>query len=147
MTPEELAQVLAFIVKATGRSVDDADDAEVWHRALRGLTYSDVTQAVEDHVAESTEYLTPARIRQRVRAIRQRRLQAAGAAPLPNADPANVAQYQAWLSAWRDAVASGTPPCEAVERADTATGAVCRPRPTRQIAPDVYVPQALTDTR
>ncbi len=88
MTPEETGRILGEIALCDNRKVDVPMVAQ-WHRMIGGLAYRDTSQAVVEYFAESTEYLKPADLIRRVKAIRERRITAA---PI-DAPPAEPGPY------------------------------------------------------
>lgn len=73
MTTEELTMLLARIQVLDNRQVD-ALTIEAWTPLMRNLPYLDAVEAVNAHFTESTAYLQPAHIHQRVREARRRAL-------------------------------------------------------------------------
>lgn len=88
MTPEETGRILGEIALCDNRKVDVPMVAQ-WHRMIGGLAYPDTSQAVVEYFAESTDYLKPADLIRRVKAIRERRVTAA---PI-DAPPAEPGTY------------------------------------------------------
>jgi len=85
MTQREVGILLNRITSVDGRRLVKGDPQtglkgtpETWLEILDGLTFRDCEQAVIEHYRHSTEWLTPAHIRQRVDAIRGERIRAVG---------------------------------------------------------------------
>lgn len=68
MTPVETAQLLTVISKLDNRQ-PDADTVRIWAKLLFQIELPDALQAVQDHMASSTEYLMPIHIMRGVKAI------------------------------------------------------------------------------
>lgn len=114
MTPEETGKLLATCASFDRRKVGPLD-VIAWNRAIGDLRYRDCEDAVIAHYTEGTEWIMPAHVRQRVRAIRAHRIEDAEV-PAPPAELAdNPAAYQAALHAARVAIADGADPGTAVE--------------------------------
>lgn len=69
MTLEETAQLLAIIATVDNRHVTE-ETILVWHELLADIPYDEARAATMDHLRTSTEYLTPALVTQRMRALR-----------------------------------------------------------------------------
>lgn len=109
MTPAETAKLLALCAAVDRRKVGDAD-VLAWHRILGDLRYADCEAAVIAHFSESTEWIMPAHVRNRVKEVRRIRVEDAGVpAPPPDLieDPE---RYRAWLRAATIRVADGEDP-------------------------------------
>ena len=89
MTPGDVGKLLGLMALADNRKPPDEDDEEgraamiaFWLEMIGDLPFADCAQAVRDHYRESREWIMPADIRHRVRAIRDQRLRVtADAAP------------------------------------------------------------------
>jgi hypothetical protein len=92
MTPEETSAVLATAALYDNRKVDSRT-VIMWHRAIGDLLYQDCENAVVAHYTETTDWLMPAHVRTRVKAIRRTRLEHE-IIPAPSAEPG---PYQAEL--------------------------------------------------
>ncbi|OAZ40924.1 hypothetical protein A9Z40_03000 [Microbacterium arborescens] len=86
MTGNELAVLLARIQVLDNRQVDELT-LQAWEPLMEGLAYADAVAAVNAHFRESTEYLKPAHIVQRVRASRLAALPATMSAARPECAP------------------------------------------------------------
>jgi hypothetical protein len=111
---KETGLLLARCASYDRRKVGDVD-VIAWLQVLGDLPFADCEQAVIGHYADSTEWIMPAHVRQRVRELRNRRLDGTKA-PAPPAELVdNPAAYQAALHAARVAIADGRDPQQAVE--------------------------------
>jgi hypothetical protein len=73
MTPADASRLLAIAAAFDRRTVGEAD-AVAWADALTGLDPRECAEAVRAHFRETTDYLMPAHVRERVRvAHRQQR--------------------------------------------------------------------------
>jgi len=105
MTAEEVGKLLGFAALYDNRKVD-VPDVVAWHRVLGDLPYTDAEDAVAAHYTDSTERLMPAHVRQRVKAIRGKRLDDAE----PHLEPPSGLDgpaYQRWLIDSRKRIADG----------------------------------------
>jgi hypothetical protein len=91
MTPAETAEVLAMAAAFDRRTVGRSDVA-AWHAVLGDLDAADVRAAVTEHYRDSRDWLMPADVRTRVKAIRKARLSAVPEG-VPDADPDNPVAY------------------------------------------------------
>lgn len=73
MTPDQLSALLTYISSIDGRHTPTLM-AEAWNDVIGHLPYEDAKQAVREHYRYSTEWLKPAHIVTRVRAIRKERI-------------------------------------------------------------------------
>lgn len=97
MTLPETIKLLAVAAAFDRRHIGEADSV-AWHAALAGLEYPDAEAAVIAHYRESREWIMPADVWGRVRAMRRDRL-AAVVIPAPEADPDLPGSYRAALTA------------------------------------------------
>ena len=109
MNAEETGRLLAKCASYDRRKIGEAE-VIAWLQVLGDLNYRDCEAAVVGHYTETTDWIMPAHVRQRVKAIRARRLDRAKI-PAPPAEllddwPA----YQAALHASRVAAADGRDP-------------------------------------
>lgn len=79
MNRSHTALVLAKIAALDSRSLDDPKGTttpilDTWHELIGHLRFEDCMQAVTEHRRESTEWLLPAHIITRVKAIRAARI-------------------------------------------------------------------------
>jgi hypothetical protein len=102
----EAATILAKIAAYDRRTVGEAD-VEAWTEALDGLvTVQDAMTAVRDHFRESSEWLMPVDIIKRSKALRFRRINAAG---YPDFPPGlTQAQEREWLRVWHASLGRGS---------------------------------------
>lgn len=109
MTIEETIDLLTVAAGFDRRTVGRGD-AVAWHAALGDLRFEDCQAAIVAHYTGTTDWLMPAHIRQRVRQIRDHRLDGTEV-PAPPAELVdNPPAYQAALHAARIAVAEGRDP-------------------------------------
>jgi hypothetical protein len=112
MKPHEAAALLAVASGIDNRK-PSAEAAESWAKTLKSLPLEDCREAVYDHYRESTDFLMPAHIVERVRKIRTARLADMGDVQPPAAieaiqDPDEFDRaYRAWLLDIRNRVARG----------------------------------------
>lgn len=101
MTVEEVIDLLTTAAAYDRRTVGETD-VIAWHRAVADLDVLDAQDAVVGHYSETTEWLMPAHVRKRVKAIRAAR---AAIDPVP-APPAELADRPAdYKAALQNAVA------------------------------------------
>lgn len=113
MTEEETLDLLTLMASYDRRKVGKAD-VKAWHAIAGDLRFTDGWQAVLGHYAESTEWMMPAHLRQRVAAIRQARLDAAGPTEIPQELADRPIEAREWLQRTRDAIADGAGPQRAI---------------------------------
>lgn len=116
MTPEETGKLLATVAAIDRRKVGTLD-VIAWHRIVGDLRYADCENAVMAHFAESTDWLMPAHVRQRVREMRARRIEDTEIPPPPPELADNPVAYNAALHAARVAAADDADPAEAISLA------------------------------
>lgn len=100
MTPEEVIDLLTTAAAYDRRKVGEAD-VLAWHAAVGDLDYLDSQNAVIGHYTESTEWLMPAHVRKRVKAIRAARV---ALTPVPAPPPELADRAEAYKQAIKDAV-------------------------------------------
>jgi hypothetical protein len=120
MTPDETVDPLTVAAAFDQRTVGEGD-AMAWHAVLGDLNFADAKQAILGYYADTRERIMPADVRQRVKAIQDRRLQdteipTAPLAALMDDPPA----YLAAVRAANAAIAAGRDP-ETAMRAVTRT--------------------------
>lgn len=110
MTPADAAELLSIAAAFDRRKIGHTD-ALAWAKALEGLNPRDCAQAITDHFKDSTEYLMPAHVRQRVQRLRTERIRAVPSTALEPADvdPNDVEAYQVARLALIRRVADGDP--------------------------------------
>lgn len=96
MTIEETIDLLTIAAGFDRRNIGEADSV-AWHLALADVAYPDAQAAVVAHYRESREFIMPADVWTRVKAVRRERL-AREVAPAPDADPDSPARYRAALA-------------------------------------------------
>lgn len=100
MTHDEVIDLLSTAAAYDRRKVGKAD-VIAWHAAVKDLDYLDAQDAVVGHYSENTDWLMPAHVRRRVKAIREARL-ARQILPAPDAELAD--EPGPYLEAIQDAV-------------------------------------------
>lgn len=109
MTVEEVGKLLGFAALYDSRRVE-VPDVMAWHRVVGDLPYADAEEAVAGHYRDSRERIMPADIRERVDAVRRRRLLEN---PPPDCPPEIVAQghdaYVDWHRKHGRAIANNEP--------------------------------------
>lgn len=105
MTADQVFDLLQMIAAADHRTVGKPD-VLLWQSAIGDLPFDDCVTAVGAHVRESTEWLKPAHVYQRVKAIRASRLEHATAVPAPAPD-ASPGEYRDYIRAATAQLASG----------------------------------------
>jgi hypothetical protein len=116
VTRNEVIDLLTLIASFDRRTAGKTDVA-AWQATVGDLAWPDAQAAVVEHYRESTEWLMPAHIRQRVAAMRQARLDAAGPTEIPEHLADRPLDARAWLQEARDAIADGREPPKAIEGA------------------------------
>ena len=106
MTIDETIDLLTAAAAFDRRTVGKAD-AVAWHTVVGDLPLDDCLVAVRGHYTDTTDWLMPAHVRQRVKAMRRDRI----ARAIPAAPPAEVAdvpgRYKAALEAGIRRIADG----------------------------------------
>lgn len=102
------AQTLLTMAATVDNRKPDEDAAKAWAVLLDGLRVDDCREVVIRHYRESSEWLTPAIIRAKVKALREKRL-ADHPEPTPPNDLTPVETVE-WLRRTRQAIADGNPP-------------------------------------
>ena len=113
MTRNEVIDLLTLTASFDRRTAGKTDVA-AWQATVGDLAWDDARAAVIDHYRESTEWLMPAHIRQRVAAMRQARLDAAGPVEIPEHLADHPAEALAWKQAAVTAIADGVEPQKAL---------------------------------
>ena len=113
MNAEETGRLLAKCASYDRRKIGEAE-VIAWLQVLGDLNYRDCEAAVVGHYTEITDWIMPAHVRQRVRAIRDRRLQDTEIPPPPPELLDNPAAYSAALHAAAVAIADGRDPEPAI---------------------------------
>lgn len=114
MTPEETGQLLARAALYDNRKVD-TPTVIAWHHVLGDLPYQDCEAALAAHYTETTDWLMPAHIRNRVREIRHQRIQDAGIPAPPPELLDNPPAYREALRVAAVAIGDGRDPEPAVK--------------------------------
>lgn len=115
MTDDEIVDLLTLMASYDRRHLSKADVGP-WRAIIGDFQFADAWQAVIDHYTESTEWIMPAHLRQRVSAIRQARLDAAGPVEIPEDLADHPVEARAWKQAAVDAIADGKEPPLAIGR-------------------------------
>lgn len=137
MKTEETIEFITHVSEVTGRAFADAQ-IDIWHTALSLYSQRDCIQALNEVLAESNRFLTPADVAQKVKAIRTQRLESAGTPPDPPEikDGESWEDYQVvylqWHRSWKEAVVNGAD-LDAAKR--YALDAVQRPLPVEPSIP------------
>lgn len=105
MSPADIARLLALITAYDHRTIGEADVA-AWHHAIADFDPADCIQAIHDHYRDSVDWLMPAHVRTRVKAIRAQRLQGADRI-LDRLPVDNALEYLDALRQQRQQIASG----------------------------------------
>ncbi len=115
MTAEEIGKLLATCAAYDRRTVGETD-VIAWLKAVGDLPHRDCEEAIVAHYRESTQWIMPAHIRERVNAVRTERLRAAG--DLEAAIPPELAdrplEYRAALTKLTQDVMDGKPAPKAI---------------------------------
>jgi hypothetical protein len=99
---------LCFFAKAAcPQQAIDQDTPRAWFVLLSDLTYEDCMEALVAHVRESP-FVSPAEIRQGVKKLRARRMEAFGPIPDPPAEvAADPSLFHPWLAQAKQRIADG----------------------------------------
>jgi hypothetical protein len=115
VSTDEVIDLLTLMASYDRRKVGEADVA-AWYAAVSDLPFGDGRDAVIAHYRESTDWIMPAHVRQRVAAVRSERLRAAG--NLEELIPEELAdrpvEYAARLKEVTEAVRDGEPAPKAI---------------------------------
>jgi hypothetical protein len=120
MTLSEICDLLSVIGAFDRRALGDAD-GHSWHAAIGDLDYEDARQAVIAHYSESTEWIMPGHVRQRVMEPRLRRLRDTEIPPPPPELTDDPDAYRQWLRTATKVVAAGGTPEQAAKAAIKST--------------------------
>lgn len=128
MNGDEVGKLLGLMALADNRRPPEDDEGRkamiaFWLRMVGDLNYRDAAASVEAHYRESPERIMPSHIRERVRVIRQARLDAAGPTEIPQELAGRPIEARDWLQRVRDAIADGAEPERAIALADAAARA------------------------
>lgn len=117
MTDDAIDHILSLLAKGQGRTFD-AGDAELWLTLLEDLHPQTAKESVLLLLRETSDFITPAMIRQRTAAVAKSRVKAV---PEPKA-PAGLSTsaYIAWRTAWVHTISTGGTPDAAARAALTA---------------------------
>jgi hypothetical protein len=104
VTYDEVCDLLAVAASFDRRTIGEAD-SEAWESAVGDLSFDDARAAVIAHYRETRDWVMPSDVRQRVKAMRLRRLEAT---PLPApACPDYPGRYQELIRASVQRIADG----------------------------------------
>jgi hypothetical protein len=107
MTSDEVWDLLEIIASVDRRKLG-LTDRQVWQRLVGDLAFPDA------YYREHREWIMPSDVRERVKAIRQARLDAAGPTDIPQELAGNPEEARQWLQRTRDAIADGAGPQQAI---------------------------------
>lgn len=122
MNGDEFKQVVAYVAKSQHREFD-ANDQDIWWGALSDLPFGLVEAGLRTLVRESTDFLTPARVRAAAVGEATNRLAKAGAEPIPP-NGLTPQEYLSWRRRWRQEVFEGSSADEAALAAVEAANRV-----------------------
>jgi len=105
VTLEEVIDLLTLAAAFDRRNIGETDSI-AWHAALGDMAFADAQAAVIGHYQDSREFVMPADVRTRVKAVRRDRL-AREVVPAPGADPDFPQPYRAALAGMLKRVADG----------------------------------------
>lgn len=114
MTLEETGELLAHAALVDNRKTDPAI-VIAWHSILGDLPYADCEEAVRAHYAETSNWLMPAHVRNRVKEARRQRIFDAGIPAPPPELLDSPRAYGAALQAAATAIADGRDPDSAMQ--------------------------------
>ena len=109
MTIEETIDLLTAAAAFDRRTVGKAD-AVAWHATVGDLALDDCRAAVLAHYTETTDWLMPAHVRRRVKAVRAKRLQDTAIPPPPAELMDDLPAYRAALRESARHIADGEIP-------------------------------------
>ena len=121
MNAGETSRILALCASYDRRKTGEAD-VLAWHRIIGDLPFTDCEQAVLAHYGETTDWIMPAHVRNRVKEARRERILTAGIPAPPPELLDDPPAYSAALQAAATAIADGRDP-------DAAMAAITRQRP------------------
>lgn len=136
MKPSEATVLLGVIARTDKRTSSEAE-ARAWAEAMtsRNINLDDAIAAVREHVATSTEYITPAHVIAKAKEISRARWVQAGDPPIPGG--LTWAEEKTFRTIWCDHVKAGSSPRQAELLA----------RQQMNIDPDPAVPKAVAEQR
>ncbi len=126
MTPSQTAELLAMCSAFDRRTVGSMD-VTAWHRVLGDVDHTDAQRAVADHYSDSRDWIMPADIRRRVKALRAARITTAHAVYDGRPDETG-AQSAAAIRHLAAAAAAGRLPAQPIRAALESSEAVSSPR-------------------
>lgn len=117
MNRAETAQLLAMVQAFDRRTVGESD-VLAWADVLHDIDHADAAQAVRDHYRDSHDWLMPADVRKRVKAIRDDRLRAIPTEPPDHEITDHARSYIASLQGNIRRIADGYALPRGIERAE-----------------------------
>lgn len=114
MNAKDAARLLALCASYDRRKIGEAD-VLAWLQVLGDLPFADCEAAVIGHYTDSTEWIMPAHVRQRVRVIRDCRLDAMEIPEPPRELANDPPAYRAAVRAAAQAIADGRDPEAAMQ--------------------------------
>lgn len=112
MMPSEAMVLLATIARVDKRTASETE-AKAWAEAMtrKNVNLKDAIEAVQEHTATSTEYITPAHIVAKAKEISRARWVKAGDPPVPGG--LTYHQEKEFRRIWCDHVKDGQTPMQA----------------------------------
>ncbi len=131
MTEDEVIDLLSIVTAYDKRTVGQGE-LHAWADAARRgrWTFELASEAVKNHYAESADWIMPAHVTQRIKALRSEPPRS-GALPAATSGPAS-GEHRRQVLAWFDnRQAERGPSQAAVRNADAVTCPFCGAKPTR----------------
>jgi hypothetical protein len=138
MTRDETIDLLTLAAAYDRRKPGNAD-IDAWHLAVGDLSFEDSKLAVAGHYRDCADWLMPAHVRVRVKAIRAERI-AHSLIPAPDPDLDPAAHKAALAGSVRMAADGLLPPAEPI-------AAIAGPASERRHGQPAALSQALAETR
>ncbi|HMG65749.1 MAG TPA: hypothetical protein VK599_22615 [Streptosporangiaceae bacterium] len=112
MNSDEVGLLLGLMALADNRKPPEDDEGReamigFWLSMVGDLRYIDAAEAVQQHYRESRNWIMPSDIRERVRAVRQGRLNITPVPPAPPDVADDPDAYREWRGTWRKRIADG----------------------------------------
>lgn len=159
MTPDETIDLLS-VAAAFDRRTTGESDVMAWHAAVGDLDFSDSRAAVIAHYQQSRDWVMPADVRARVKAMRRDRLEREIASAPPAELTGEPGRYKAELDANIRRIADGCqlrlaiaapvregPPPEEFTEAREALGPALPGRNARPLTPQELARQQAAESR
>lgn len=112
MNLQETAVLLALAASFDRRNIGEAD-VRAWHQVLADVDLDDAKTAVTDHYGQTTDWLMPAHIRTRVKALRAARIDKANLVYEPIGEE-SAREFCRRLAALRHDAATGDAPARPI---------------------------------